>query len=70
MSDWISVKDRVPEEGEYVLILEPIDKEILEYQERFNVAHWLDGMGWIDWCADDVSPTHWMPLPEPPKPED
>lgn len=53
--EWISVKDRLPEEG----------KEILWYHQpggEFAVGYLLDE-------ATQPFFTHWMPLPEPPKEE-
>ena len=60
MSEWISVKDRLPEYGDgNVLIAYKqggiyIDSWDEEYEE------------WDDAGIDDDI-THWMPLPEPPK---
>jgi hypothetical protein len=74
-SKWISVKDRLPEEGVPVLIVydccgEPdIDvmkryhgQTIYESGEVFDYPnHFRGPRGFL---TDDV--THWMPLPEPP----
>ena len=69
---WISVDDRLPDEGEWVIgatyILEPItgkskriSKELFFDGENEDGIHWLcDG----DWPH---AVTHWMPLPEPPE---
>lgn len=66
---WISVKDRLPEEGEYVLCVlkgfnyggkiqvckfVPADK----FKDKPYFEHFRNGF---------PSVTHWMPLPEPPK---
>ena len=69
--EWISVKDRLPEEnetvllsdGEYVycggygMVRNPREKELMFYGDNFG----YDG---------DIGPspetTHWMPLPDPP----
>ena len=68
---WISVKDRLPEEGEYVLCVlkgfnyggkiqvckfVPADK----FKDKPYFEHFRNGF---------PSVTHWMPLPEPPKGE-
>ena len=66
MTEWISVKDRLPE----------LDAPILAwvstyYQNRggFEIAmRWAqDGKWWtLRACELRNSVTHWMPLPEPP----
>lgn len=51
--------------------------EIWAYNGEQGVMRWIEGDGWALWIwADDLlsevdpdprQPTHWMPLPEPPK---
>ena len=56
---WISVKDRLPEEGE--------NSYLVRLEDGFiGTAVW-DG-GWELW-NDSGEVTHWMCLPEPPKEE-
>lgn len=58
--EWISVKDRLPEVEERVLVY--------SYEDGINFGYFLgyeDGF-FID-CVYPNEPTHWMPLPEPPK---
>ena len=62
MSEWISVKDRLPDEHESVLI------------SRNNIPKWvppmiafcLNGEFFQDVMEPPLKATHWMPLPEPP----
>ena len=62
---WISVKDRLPEGGQVVLVIMPkgtvtlggIRKKTQTWDVFLDVAIWT------------AEPTHWMPLPEPPKEE-
>ena len=66
MPEWISAEDRLPEDEIPVLV---------------GYSRNLDGfisIGYLDqedmrWCGlDDIRiarPSHWMPLPEPPKEE-
>ena len=70
---WIPVEERLPEEKTYVLILADtiagkIEKVSFLYKDSEGRNCWtaLDGYGknLFDW-----QPTHWMPLPEPPKEE-
>ena len=71
VQEWISVNDRLPEEGEYVLCVlkgfnyggkiqvckfVPADK----FKDKPYFEHFRNGF---------PSVTHWMPLPEPPKGE-
>lgn len=51
---WISVKERLPEDGKYVLAYSADDDYMtVEARHKF----------------DAFQITHWMPLPEPPKEE-
>jgi hypothetical protein len=65
MSGWISVKERFPEEEEYVLGLQG------DYGNKQHVVMYNpDSPGWV-WCNEDArwnikAFTHWMPLPLPP----
>lgn len=69
--EWISVKDKLPEENVYVLGL---NKEGSFYivcycttnKDRYNYDGWEYN---LCPCCDFVDGkfTHWMPLPEPPK---
>ena len=62
MNEWISVNDRLPDVGERCITVEVYNDgyqgaamEAVRYQgKKFNRF----GM--------ECSPTHWMPLPEPP----
>lgn len=59
ISDWVSVKDRPPEEdGEYDV-----------YCNDGSIARaWFEDKWFIDLCeCGDGYVTHWMSLPEPPK---
>ena len=64
MTEWVSVKDRMPEDGETVLTYKDGIVEIQEFDKRRK--GWLS-KGWF-WSMATVS--HWMPLPELPKEED
>ena len=68
MSEWISVKDRLPETHENVLFCEDGNVRIgyylgATYSKR--VATFRDLRSAFSFCG-----THWMPLPEPPEEDD
>ena len=70
MSECISVSDRLPEMGIYVLVsctMKVRDK--IDYRNAVVMAFTGDE-GFVDTELDEViteGTTHWMPLPEPPK---
>ena len=55
VQEWISVKDRLPDVGKFVLIYNEINGVLLDYHDGATFGYY------------DV--THWMPLPQPPKGE-
>ncbi len=62
MAEWISVKERLPEEFENVLVANRRGK-------HYDIDKaWWSGSGFSR-CAKGSyrNVTHWMPLPEPPK---
>lgn len=76
MSEWISVKDRLPESDSKYMVWYKGELDICEfntdsqtfgytyddYDEMYShLVCWDDGM--------DKYVTHWMPLPEPPESE-
>lgn len=68
IGEWISVKDRLPEEGKFVLVTGNLypNKHVggtMAVSRRIDVTYW-SGFG----RTGNI--THWMPLPEPPKEED
>ena len=60
MSEWISVKDRLPETGNWCLCFADRQVEIL-FLDGTNPVFWLQ----LGDFEHEV--THWMPLPEPPE---
>lgn len=60
---WISVNDRLPEKDMECLIY--LDKD--RVKSVWNSYHlcWDDRHS-DDYLCDPKTPTHWMPLPEPP----
>lgn len=63
--EWISVKERLPEFGELVIVYCRIyGRYIGSYERLHDTIHgnWHDGQS-----LGVLPPTHWMPLPEPPK---
>lgn len=77
--EWISVKDRLPEEYAYCLVF--AKKEGTE-PSPFSIARQYQGVwemmsdedesnavacGDLTWGMEGCEVTHWVPLPEPPK---
>lgn len=58
-SEWISVKDRLPEDDKQVIGWMPDQYKFMTYEDDTGV--WYDEE-YINWEV-----THWMPLPELPK---
>ena len=64
VQEWISVDDRLPEDGDIVLCyMEFGEQRIARWDESENC--WAGQL--IDYHKEQV--THWMPLPQPPKGE-
>ncbi len=62
---WVSVKDRLPAPGEYVLTY------TYEHEAGYVVAYYGSSSDMFfyetDGATSSISATHWMPLPRPPK---
>lgn len=59
MNEWISVKDRLPEDAVRVGVCVKSERSSM----TMDTDRMLHGI-WVRWGRDV---THWMPLPEPPK---
>lgn len=60
-SDWISVDMRLPSDQENVLCW---------VNNRATIGYYIDTeVGWHDDHCYKIEPSHWMPLPKPPKEE-
>lgn len=75
MDGWISVGDRLPEQGgDYIVYAQDDDKLVGVWGENVVTCAMYDYGEWI-WRENDndyditVIVTHWMPLPEPPQME-
>ena len=74
--EWISVKERLPGIEETVLVYHTWDKYAeydVAYISEITTRKYSGGESQtIEWRGKDrdacISPTHWMSLPEPPKP--
>jgi hypothetical protein len=70
MSEWISVEDRLPEQGEHVLLFNGHWTGVGKHQPDPDYPDeggcpypWQDER--TEWI--EPFPTHWMPLPAPPE---
>lgn len=63
MSEWISVKDRLPNNSSRVLAYPNT------VGEAGTALYWENPQMWQDLedHTEPWTPTHWIPLPEPPK---
>lgn len=68
MGEWISVKDRLPDELTPVLVFTEADTEQNIGMGFLESGKWIDGYSGrgIMMMQQDLV-THWMPLPKPPK---
>ena len=76
VQEWISVKDRLPDNKEYDWVLAQVVEDngfmhiptVMEYRQSKN--DWFEETyGWLSEHNGAFTVTHWMPLPEPPKGE-
>lgn len=63
---WISVKERLPENGQKIIAAFRDSGGQVADQARYSNGE-FDFASWAYVWADNI--THWMPLPEPPKEE-
>ena len=63
---WIPVTERLPKYGEHVLVFGGVTMYVAYYDKnRYGGERWHKLNSKSHYC----NPTHWMPLPEPPKEE-
>ena len=66
MSEWISVKERLPEKpGEYLVAYQPCYWDNVQPEFRVGIDSFRGKTAWAKKKYQCV--THWMPLPEPPE---
>lgn len=81
MSEWQPI-ETAPKDGTPIFIFQPDDhhfgyrevytcdrsaKTVYFDDKRYAIGYWRPWGGWGNRNRSRVSPTHWMPLPEPPK---
>ena len=76
VQEWISVKDRLPDNKEHDWVLAQVVEDngfmhiptVMEYRQSKN--DWFEETyGWLSEHNGAFTVTHWMPIPEPPKGE-
>ena len=74
VQEWISVKDRLPDNKEHDWVLAQVVEDngymhiprVMEYRQLKN--DWFEETyGWLSEHNGVFTVTHWMPLPQPPK---
>ena len=65
-SQWRSVEDELPEIDKEVVVVysHPLTPNFIEKAMAYS-----DGEDWYTTDGEHLRPTHWMPIPEPPKTE-
>lgn len=73
MSEWISVEERLPTNGEHVLCWYKYscDRNYSIWRENYGIGYCYNGH-WGGEVANGILPRviAWMPLPKPPKEEE
>ena len=71
MSEWISVKDELPNRNTLVAWLKMCNQVRNGIQKKWiskvDDIHWADNSCGNHVKLENIDATHWMPLPEPPK---
>ena len=67
VQEWISVKDRLPETGGYVVCIAKRNP----FSRFMPMVARIEKNGWVNPMTEQYisEVTHWMPLPEPPEEE-
>ena len=82
MSEWIKVSDRLPDEsGRFLIYIKqgkhahnlaaynyPNERVCCEPQIAYYIKDFTEWK-WDSFVKTTISPTHWQPLPKPPKEE-
>ena len=65
MTEWISVKDRLPTFNDQVIFYESENAVYTGYLSEYGIFY----IKCRYWVGPKCKPTHWMPLPEKPENE-
>ena len=65
VQEWISVKDRLPEDGEYVVCIAKRNP----FSRFMPMVARIEKNGWANPITEQYisEVTHWIPMPQPPK---
>ena len=65
-SEWISVKDRMPEQ--FVTVIGLMKEGVMPFP-MVRECYLIEDGFWFSAINEFVEVTHWMPMPEPPEEE-
>ena len=66
VSEWIKCSERMPEDGDSVLVID-LDRNIITQASLFECNFYPDAMDFCIDYDDRLNVTHGMPLPAPPQ---
>lgn len=67
MTQWIKCSERMPEEGEDVIVYDNLRQVHEGYYLQYGDLVCWELYSYSSSYYDEVKVTHWMPLPEPPQ---
>jgi hypothetical protein len=67
MSDWLPIETAPADQAVIVFADGAVGEAMLHANDGYGDGEWWWANEYQDYHAEEIRPTHWMPLPEPPK---